>query len=83
MTNYKELLAQVLSGRSDANIRYDELCHLLSRLGFSDRMRGSHHIFAKPGVDGQINLQPHGRMAKKYQVKQVRKVLTDYGPFEI
>lgn len=64
MTNYKALLEQVLSGRSDANIRYDELCHMLERLGFSDRTRGSHHIFGKPGVDGQINLQPRGRMAK-------------------
>ena len=83
MTNYKELLTQVLSGRSDANIRYDELCHLLNRLGFEDRTRGSHRIFAKHGIDGQINLQPHGRMAKNYQVRQVRKVLTEYGPFEI
>ena len=83
MTNYKELLSLILSGRSDANIRYDELCHLLRRVAFEDRTRGSHRIFAKAGVDGQINLQPHGGMAKNYQVRQVRKVLIDYGPFEI
>lgn len=73
------MLSQVLSGRSDANIRFRDLCHLLRRLGFQERTRGSHHAFVRPGVEDLINLQREGSMAKPYQVRQVRRVLTRYG----
>jgi hypothetical protein len=41
----KAVLLRVLEGTSDANIRFSELRDLLSRLGFAERIRGSHHIF--------------------------------------
>jgi predicted RNA binding protein YcfA (HicA-like mRNA interferase family) len=83
MADYKQVLAQVLSGRSDANIRFDELCHLLQRLGFSMRIRGSHHVFRWPGRAEKINLQPLSGKAKPYQVGQVRKVLVKYGIYDV
>jgi hypothetical protein len=55
------LLARVLSGTSDAGIPFDGLRGLLRRLGFGERIRGSHHIFAKIGVEEILNLQPRGR----------------------
>jgi len=51
---------------------------LLIRLGFDERVKGSHHIFSRNGIDELINLQPKGGKAKAYQVKQVRDVLVKY-----
>ena len=51
---------------------------LLLRLGFGERIRGSHHIFWKEGVEEILNLQPKGNKAKPYQVKQVRHVILKY-----
>ncbi|WP_445243458.1 MULTISPECIES: type II toxin-antitoxin system HicA family toxin [unclassified Microcoleus] len=52
-----------------------QFCQLLRRLGFEERIRGSHHIFAKDGVEEILNLQPKGSQAKAYQVKQIREVI--------
>jgi hypothetical protein len=59
----------------EASWRFTELCNLLQRLGFEMRISGSHHFFRKAGVLEAINLQPHGRRAKPYQVRQACKVL--------
>ncbi|MGD0578909.1 MAG: type II toxin-antitoxin system HicA family toxin [Bryobacteraceae bacterium] len=74
----KQVLAQVLQGTADSNIRFDHLRSLLADLGFSERMKGSHHIFTKPNVVEILNLQPRGSFAKPYQVKQVRGVIVRY-----
>ena len=68
-------LRHVLSGTSDASIRFDDLCSLLESLGFEKRVKGGHHIFRKSGVEEKINLQRDGNNAKPYQVKQVRAVI--------
>lgn len=78
MTQRDKTLDDVLRGKSDANIRFDELRALLVALGFSERTRGSHHVFSKEGIEDQINLQRDGSKAKPYQVKQVRSVLIKY-----
>lgn len=75
MGKYEKLLEQILLGSSDANVEFDELCQLLLQLGFETRVRGSHHIFRKQGVDERINLQRDGSKAKRYQVSQVRTVI--------
>jgi len=51
---------------------------LLRRLGFDERIRGSHHIFTKDGIEEILNLQPKGANAKPYQVKQMRNVILKY-----
>ena len=78
MNRYDQLLLRILRGRSDANIRFDELCQLLRHLGFAERIRGSHHIFRKPGITEKINLQRDDGHAKAYQVRQVRRVILKY-----
>jgi len=78
MSQSDRLLLRILRGTSDANIPFEGLCQLLRRLGFDERIRGSHHIFTKEGVEEILNLQPKGRQAKPYQVKQVRAVLLRY-----
>jgi predicted RNA binding protein YcfA (HicA-like mRNA interferase family) len=72
------VLLQVLRGSSDANVRFADLRGLLLRLGFAERVKGSHHIFTHEGVSEILNLQPKNSFAKAYQVKQVRKVLVQY-----
>lgn len=42
------------------------------------RVRGSHHIFRKAGVEEKINLQREGDKAKLYQVRQVRAMILKY-----
>lgn len=57
---------------------FADLTALLLRLGFVERIRGSHHIFWKEGAEEILNLQPKGGKAKPYQVKQVRHVMLKY-----
>lgn len=75
MSKYEKLLIQILRGASDENISFDDLRGLLKRMGFEERIRGSHHIFRKEGVSEKINLQRNGSKAKAYQVRQVRNVV--------
>lgn len=78
MSQRDKLLAKILIGTSDANIPFTELCQLLINLGFEERIRGSHHIFSRDGVEEILNLQPKRGKAKAYQVKQVREVILKY-----
>ena len=79
MTKQDKLLLRIIRGKSDANIDFDELRSLLLNYGFEERVRGSHHLFVKEGVEDLINLQRDGKSAKPYQVKQVRRVILRYG----
>jgi hypothetical protein len=75
MSRFTNLLNIILEGASDANIPFSELCSLLRRLGFEERIRGDHHIFTKDGVPEIVNVQPKGSKAKVYQVKQIRGII--------
>lgn len=75
MGKYEKLRRAILNGASDGNIDFDGLCHLLVRLGFDERIRGSHHIFTRENVAAIINIQPRGSLAKDYQVKQIRRII--------
>lgn len=61
---YDKLLFQILRGTADANISFEDLRVLLQRLGFDERIRGSHHMFRKAGIVEKINLQREGNKAK-------------------
>jgi virulence-associated protein VapD len=78
VAKYDDLLARILRGTSDANVAFNDLRQLLRRLGFEERIRGSHHIFRKAGVEEKINLQREGSKAKVYQVRQVRAIILTY-----
>ena len=68
-------LHRLLSRKSDTAIRFDDLCTLLESLGFDKRVKGSHHLFRRAGIEERLNLQRDGDKAKPYQVKQVRAVI--------
>ena len=78
MANAQKLLDQILRGNADANISFSAMVQLLKRLGFAERIKGSHHIFSREGVVEILNLQPNGNKCKPYQVKQVRNVIIAY-----
>ena len=78
MGKWAKLREKILVGDSDANIGFEELCHLLRRCGFRERVKGSHRIFSQAGVEEIINVQPRGRLAKSYQVSQVRDLILKY-----
>ena len=79
MVKYEKLILQILRGTSDANIAFSDLINLLQHLGFEMRIKGSHHIFRKEGIEEKPNLQKEGNKAKPYQVKQVRNIILKYG----
>lgn len=79
MDSYKKLLLKILSGTSDANISFIDICKLLKKFGFDERIKGDHHIFTKDNVIEILNLQPDNTKAKPYQVKQVRNLVLRYG----
>ena len=78
MGKREKLIEKILSGKSDSNIRFQDLRKLLISLGFEERIKGSHHSFRKEGVEEKPNLQADGNKAKTYQVRQVRGILQKY-----
>jgi hypothetical protein len=64
MTQSRKLMGRILSGKSDSDVNFVELCNLLRRLGFAERVRGSHRISTQAKVEEIINLQPRVQKRK-------------------
>ena len=78
MGKHDKLLIKILRGTSDQNIDFEEFRKLLLKLGFEERVKGSHHILTKDGIEDILNIQPKSGKAKAYQVKQIRNVIVKY-----
>ena len=78
MSKHDKLVQLILSGKSDANVSFDDLRKLLGRYGFREHIKGGHHIFTKNDIAEIINLQSKDGKAKAYQVKQVRDIIVFY-----
>lgn len=50
MSKHEKLLLKIISGTSDSNIQFDELCIFLKHLNFVMRIKGSHHVFRREGI---------------------------------
>lgn len=72
------MLIKILRGASDKNIEFENFRNLLIALGFNERIKGSHEIFIKEGVEDILNIQSKSGKAKPYQVKQVRNLIVKY-----
>ncbi|MCG3179732.1 MAG: hypothetical protein BIFFINMI_02074 [Phycisphaerae bacterium] len=76
--NRRKLLQRIANGNLK-NIRFADLVALVEGFGFVfDRQAGSHRLFVHPGVDELLNLQPEGKDAKPYQVRQLLQLVEDY-----
>jgi predicted RNA binding protein YcfA (HicA-like mRNA interferase family) len=78
MGKQDKVIDAILRGTSDANISFDDIRGLLLHLGFDERIRGSHHVYRKQGIDEKINIQSLGSKTKPYQVKQIREIILKY-----
>ena len=78
MNRHQRLLNRILDGRHLANIRFDDVRALLIRMGFEERIRGSHHTYRMAGVVEKVTLQSIGSDAKPYQLRQLRRTLLKY-----
>jgi len=75
--NRKKTLAKIVSGSK--SIRFSEMVSLVEGFGFHlSRVRGSHHIFAHPGIPELVNLQDVGGEAKPYQIAQFLRLTEKY-----
>ena len=72
MGQFEKILIKILCGTKDKDIAFFDLCKVLTTFGFEERIKGSHHIFFKDGIEEIINIQPIDSKAKPYQVKQIR-----------
>ncbi|MCL1812697.1 MAG: type II toxin-antitoxin system HicA family toxin [Treponema sp.] len=78
MGKHEKLVQKILSGRQDNSVQFTEAVTLLQALGFSLRIKGSHHIFDREGIEELINIQSDGSKAKAYQIKQIRELILKY-----
>ena len=51
----------VMSGRSDSNIRFTDFRNLILSFGFRERIRGDHYIYKRDDIMERINIQPNGK----------------------
>jgi len=80
MGKWDKFRATLMEGRSDNNLRFSDVTTYLKRLGFEERIEGSHHSFRMEGIPLILVMQPQSDgKAKAYQVKQVRAVINDFG----
>ena len=78
MANVQKAYLKVIQGRGAISFR--DVQRLLIALGFRlDRISGSHHIYLHPEVSRPINIQPAGKDAKPYQIRQLRDMIREFG----
>lgn len=75
----KKVYNDVISGKSDNNIHFNDLRKLLESLNFGYRIKGDHFIYYRDDIPEIINIQPDGNKAKGYEVKQLRLLFKKYG----
>ena len=68
-------LTLILQGELDANISFEDLCNLLKKYEFIERIREVIIFLERDGIIEKINLQRDGSKAKAYQVRQVREII--------
>ena len=76
MSKESKIREAIESGERDANIRFDDACYLLRRLGFSGRIRGSHWVFQHGALFA--NIQDRGGKIPPYQAAQIRGILAKF-----
>ncbi len=77
MAGDEKILERILEGRSA--IAFRDLERILRKLGFElVRTRGSHNIYRHPKVSRHLNIQPIGKEAKPYQIRQLCDMIKEF-----
>lgn len=70
----------VISGKSDNNIRFTEFRNLIIDLGVDFKnQNGSHMVYYHKGINERMTVQNAGSKAKGYQVRQLRNIIVKHG----
>lgn len=77
MDKYKKLYRQIIE-EGKSSLSFADLQFFLEKTGFSLRCKGDHFIYTLNGISEIINIQPDGKSAKKYQIKQIRQIVLKY-----
>lgn len=77
MTRYEKLYRKIII-EGNTSVSFSDIQFFVDKLGFSGRCKGDHYIYTLDGVNDIINIQPNGNNAKKYQVKQIKKIVEKY-----
>jgi len=73
-----KVFERVMEGQGTISFRDFE--RLLIALGFKlDRTSGSHRIYVHPRVSRPLSVQPRGKDAKPYQMRQLRAMIEEFG----
>ncbi len=77
MAKLKRVLDTIPTGKGTITFRDFE--RALTALGFRlDRTAGSHRIYLHPRVSRPISVQPLGKDAKPYQIRQLRDMIREF-----
>jgi predicted RNA binding protein YcfA (HicA-like mRNA interferase family) len=78
MVKATKLLQHLLDGQR--NISFRDFERLLRALGFEhDRTTGSHRQYVHPKVPRSFPVQPDGKDAKRYQIRELLELVEAYG----
>ena len=76
--NRRRLFRRISVGAVN-NVAFDDLVDLLAGFGFElVRINGSHHILIHPDLEESLNIQPLGRQAKPYQIRQILRLVQQH-----
>jgi len=64
----KKLIEKILSGSSDANIKFSDLRKLILYFGFNERIKGDHYIYYKENIK-KLLICSHKKMANRNLIK--------------
>jgi len=79
MVKSKKLYEQVLASRG-RGLAFRDFEYLLIAFGFHlDRTVGSHRQYVHPKVPRSLPVQPEGKDAKRYQIREFLELVEVYG----
>ena len=79
MTQIAKLYARMLGNRGTA-LAFRDFERLLLAFGFRlDRTTGSHRQYVHPAISRAFPVQPSGKDAKRYQVREFIDMIDEYG----
>ena len=78
MASDRKTFDRVIGGKG--TIPFRDLERLLRKLGFAlARTSGSHRIYIHPKVLRPFSVQPIGKDAKRYQIRQLCDIIEEFG----
>ncbi len=76
----QKIYNDVISGKSDNNINFNDFRNLIVDLGFNFiNQNGSHIQYYNKNINERMTIQNNKSKAKGYQVKQLRNIIIKHG----